>query len=195
MGWGMRWHRATVLLLVLFPTLAAAGNKPKKPALPAVFDHARYVYVQAMDGTIFNPNLYPEDRQAISDVERAIQDWHRYTLTVERSPAELVFVVRRGRLASVKGRVGIGNIPVSPGAQIPGRQQPGTAIGAGGEVGPRDDLLWVCMVQPNGKLSSPLWSRKEPRGLESPDVPLFQQFKRAVDHAYPRTQSSQKKKP
>lgn len=193
----MRWHRATVFLLVLIPTLATARNKPKKPALPAVFGHARYVYVEATDGNIMNPNLYPADRQAISDVRHAIQNWHRYTLTFERSQAELVFVVRKGRLASAKVGVDIGNRPISQGAQIPPGQQPGTAVGVGvgGEAGPRDDLLWVCLLEPDGKLSNPLWARKAPHGLESPDVPLFQQFKRAVDSAYPRAGSGQKKKP
>ena len=153
-----------------------------------------------MDGDEFNPTLLPEDRQAIADVEHAIQKWGRYTLTLRRSQADLVFVVRTGRLVTGRGNVGVirGTSPTAPGSgpqanRLPGSQGNGTILGAGGEVGPPDDLLWVCTFDPDGRLNNPLWQRTEDNGLASPGVPLFEEFEREVDSAYPRTSSKPKK--
>lgn len=195
----MKLYKAGVLLLAFVPMLASARKKTSKPVVPAVFNQAQYVYVQAMDGDEFNPNLLPEDRQAIADVMTAIQGWKRYVLVYQRSQADLVFVVRRGRLVTGRGSVGItrgparlpGQGPGQQGAPIP-QQGNGTVIGAGGEVGPPNDLLWVCTMDANGKLNSPLWSRTEKDGLDSPDVPLFKEFKRVVDQAYPPSTASKK---
>lgn len=207
----MKPYKAAVLLLAFVPVLASARKKNSKPVVPAVFNQAQYVYVQAMDGDEFNPYLLPEDRQAIADVERAIQKWGRYYLVYQRSQADLVFIVRVGRLAEGRGNVGIyrGPAPVpgggpgqgpgqgagQPGARIPPQGGNGSLVGAGGAVGPPNDLLWVCMPDFHGEPSSPLWSRTEQDGLESPEVPLLKQFERAVDKAYPRTTASKSKKP
>jgi hypothetical protein len=43
----------------------------------------------------------------------------------------------------------------------------------------------VCQVSENGKRGSPLWERTMPDGLSAPRVMLFQQFKDAVEKAYP----------
>jgi hypothetical protein len=207
----MKPYKAAVLLLAFVPVLASARKKSSKPVLPAVFKQAQYVYVRAMDGDEFNPYLLPEDRQAIADVESAIQKWGRYFLVYQRSQADLVFVVRVGRLVTGRGNVGVfhgpAQVPVQGPAgrgqvgQVPGQQGNGpppergngTILGGGGEVGPADDLLWVCMPDPDGKLSNPLWSQTEQDGLESPDVPLLKKFEREVDKAYPRTAASKKK--
>lgn len=198
----MKLYKAGVLLLAFVPMLASARKKTSKPVVPAVFNQAQYVYVQATDGDEFNPNLLPEDRQAIADVMTAIQGWKRYVLVYQRSQADLVFVVRRGRLVTGRGSVGITRGPArlpgqgsgQQGAPIP-QQGNGTVIGAGGEVGPPNDLLWVCTLDTEGRLNSPLWSRTEKDGLDSPDVPLFKEFKRVVDQAYPQTTASKTKKP
>jgi hypothetical protein len=89
-----------LLLLLFFPV--PAQSKKKDPVIPALFRHAHYVYVEAVDGDEFNPQLYPEDRQAIADVRHALQTWNRYSLTIRRQDADLVFVVRKGRLAAAK---------------------------------------------------------------------------------------------
>lgn len=191
------------LLLVLTPSLAFAKKKPKKPVVPAIFQQAQYVYVEAVDGDQFNPALYPPDREAIANVEKAIREWKRYVLTIDRREADLVFVVRTGRLAGVRGGYSRGTIPGAQGGQIPNRQgrpvpvggQVGSAIDAGGEVGPPDDLLEVCQFDSNGKLSSPLWMHTQHDGLDAPDVPLFRDFRKAVDSAYPPAQASTTRKP
>ncbi len=94
-----------LLLLVLLPTLAfAQSQNKKKHSIPAVFDNAHYVWVESTDGDIFTPGLLPADRHAIVDVQNALRNWGRYVLTPDRSDAELIFVVRTGRIA--EGKVG-----------------------------------------------------------------------------------------
>jgi hypothetical protein len=90
-----------LLLLLLFS--GPAQSKKKDPDIPALFRQAHYVYVEAVDGDEFNPRLYPEGRQAIADVGHALQTWKRYVLTIRRQDADLVFVVRKGRLAAAQG--------------------------------------------------------------------------------------------
>ena len=91
-------------LLVLFLTLVPAHAKGKKqPEVSALFANARYVYVQAEDGDLMKPGLYPEDRDAISNVQQALREWNRYAITTERDSADLVFIVRQGTPARVAG--------------------------------------------------------------------------------------------
>jgi hypothetical protein len=194
---------ATLLLLVA--PLALAQQKPKKHSdLPAVFSKARFVFVQAEDGDIMRPGLYPEDRNAISDVQQGIRDWNRYAVAINRDDADLILIVRKGRIAGAQGRVGVsGGSPRQPGVPFPGsdpRQDGiGTSVGAAGEVGPPDDMLRVYTHTPDGKLTGPLWSREMKDGLDAPSVLLLQQLKQAVEHAYPPVppspQPTQKPKP
>jgi hypothetical protein len=147
----------------------------KKHTLPAAFSNARYAWVESMEGDINKPGVVPEDRQAISDVEDALRDWNRYALTANRSEADLVFIIRKGRLASGKVGVGLGNPPLAP---DPGQRAPngtgGTGIGgiAGGEVGPPDDLLEVRALNSDGTLGIMLWERSLSDGLDAPQVAL-----------------------
>ena len=192
----MKRFKMAALFLVLAPILAAGQKKPKKPAIPAVFAHAQYVYVQAVDGSEFNPDLYQADREAIANVEKAVEEWKRYVLTVDRQEADLVFVVRAGRLADAQAGYGRSAGPGPERTQIPGQPYPtGSVLTTGAEAGPPDDLLEVCQRDPDGTLSVPLWIRTEQDGLDEPGMPLFRQLKEAVDRAYPPTQASQTKKP
>ena len=183
-----------LLLLLFFP--GPAQSKRKDPDIPALFRQARYVYVEAVDGDEINPRLYVEDRQAIADVRHALQTWNRYALTIRRQDADLVFVVRKGRLAAAKvfARVHIGSrTPVAQTAdQGPNRDDParypnsGTEVGASGEVGSPDDFLSVDAVSPDGRRGARIWTQSRTDGLNTPEMPLFKQIKEAVDKAYPR---------
>ncbi len=175
---------AVVILLVL----GLAQAKPKKADVPAVFQNARYVYVEAMDGDVLNPRLFPEDRQAIYDVEGSLRKWKRYTLTMNRSEAELVFVVRKGRIASAGLHGGVSS---GPSSRNPG-QTSGNEIGARTEVGEPDDLLRIYM-QDQGRRGIMVWDRAMDGGLDGPAVLLMQQLRRAVDSAYPPTPPSSQK--
>jgi hypothetical protein len=60
---------AVGLILVAISALAALNpNDEKVPPFPGTLANARYVYVASYDGDQFNPNLLPEDRDAIGAV-------------------------------------------------------------------------------------------------------------------------------
>ena len=63
--------------LILLAISAAAKPDPnaKMPAFPGILANARYVYVASYDGDQFDQNLLPDDRNAISAVQDAIQNW------------------------------------------------------------------------------------------------------------------------
>lgn len=185
----MKPGTVALLLLLLLPSLTPAQKKPRKPIVPEVFDHARYVYVEAIGGEEFDRGLNPEDRIAIADVRDALKAWGRYTLTVDRDKADLIFVVRKGRAAQAGVGIGSGqdleSSTIGPqGNQNPQRQRD-TALTVGGEAGPEDDMLQICQLNPNGKRSGALWIRSAANGLDGPGVRLFAQFRDAVEKAYP----------
>jgi hypothetical protein len=187
-------------LLVCFLIVTLAQSKPKKPEVPAVFQNARYIYVEAVDGDLLKPGLYPEDRQAISDVQDSIRAWNRYAIALNRNEADLVIVVRKARLAGAQVHAGVsGGTRTQPG-QAPNPDSSGgpilqggrsTEVGAGAEVGPDVDLLRIY-IQNDGELTGTVWSREQDGGLDAPAVPLLAQLKAAVEHAYPQTASTKK---
>lgn len=194
----MKSISAIFLLLALSAPVALA--KDKKPKVPAVFENARYVYVQAEEGDVINPNLFPEDRAAIGNVQDAVRDWKRYAVTLNRREADLVFIVRKGRTAAAQlhGDVGVGNQPPMagfpnrpPGPNNPNGEQTTTGIGMQGEAGPGDDLLRVYTLTPDGKLNGPIWSREIKEGLDAPGVLLVRVLRDAVDKAYPPQSDAQ----
>jgi hypothetical protein len=217
----LKW---VALSLVLIPALTTIQAKPKKTdKLPAVFNEARYFYVEAVDGDEFNPRLLPEDRQAIVDVETALNKWNRYTLTTRRSDADLVFVVRKGRVADadvgVSGGSGAPNgasIQAGNGTQDcdgpQGRNRPqntsvrsgceadqGAGVSFGGGVGPPFDLLEIYVANARAadqtkSRGALLWEHSVAGGLDRPDLLLFKRFKDQVERDYP-PQASQPSKP
>jgi hypothetical protein len=203
----MKLFKSIAILLTVVAPLALAKDK-KKDTLPAVFSNARFVYVQSEDGDIMKPGLFPEDRDAIANVQDALKDWNRYSLTINRNDADLVIIVRKGRLAAAQLHGGIaagtptgigssypGRNPAGPGNSDPGRNpdhtDSGDTLGARGEVGPVDDTLRVFSLTPQGKLSGPLWSREMKDGLNAPEVMLLRTLREAVDRAYPPQSASQ----
>jgi hypothetical protein len=184
----MKSTKRVALFLLLLPTLLAAQAK-KKHTVPAAFSNARYAWVETIDERdAFSPGIFPDDRQAIVDVEDALRDWNRYSITTSRSQAELVFVVRKGRLASATlgGTVGVGTAQPYPG-QRPTAGTGGTSRGAsvGTEAGAPDDLLEVHLLNSDGTLGAQLWTRSFEDGLQAPQVALIAQLKKAVEHDYP----------
>jgi hypothetical protein len=165
--------------------LGALGySKPKsKDDFPQALLNARYVYVEAEAGDIQNVNLIPEDRRAIVDLEDALRSWNRYNLTIRRSEAEVLFVVRKERIASAKIGGSIGRRTV-PGTQPGTTDSQTTEAGRlGAELGPNEDMLYVYLVNPDGKKFGPVWHQLLKDGLDKPEMPLFQKFKDQVDAA------------
>ena len=187
-------NRSRALASVLFAAaiFGSAQNKKKHSDVSGVFMNAKYFYVEAQAGDVIRPGLFPEDRQAIFDVQNGVQDWKRYALATSRNQADLVFVVRKGRAAAGQVGVGIPGGPRPQGSQGPPTQsrQPGQSpddegVGGGAEVGPGDDVLQVYTTNPDGKLIGPVWNREMRDGLDGPEVPLLRQLRIAVEKAYP----------
>jgi hypothetical protein len=197
----MKLITPVALALALAAPLALAKDKKKKD-VPAILNTARFVYVEAEDGDIMNPRLFPEDRNAIADVQDELKEWNHYAVTLNQSEAELVVVVRKGRLvgAQAHGGVGIGNGPEISGS-YPGSRNPAdpnnrgggisTEMGGRAEVGPPEDMLRVYTVKPDGSRGALLWTGAMQDGLSAPQVLLVKQLKQQVEHAYPPQTASQ----
>ena len=84
---------AISLILVAGSALAAPNPSAKLPAFPGTLANARYVYVASYDGDQFNPNLLPEDRNAIGAVQDAMQKWGKLTIVYRPSEADVIILV------------------------------------------------------------------------------------------------------
>ncbi len=86
---------AAILIMVaaISATAAPRPNTATVPAFPGTLANARYVYVASYDGDQFDPNLLPDDREAISAVQSAIQNWGKLTLVYRPSEADIVILV------------------------------------------------------------------------------------------------------
>ncbi len=71
----------------------SASAKSNKPSFPGTLANAQYVYVASYDGDQFNPNLLPDDRNAISAVQQAIQNWGKLKLVYRPSEADITILV------------------------------------------------------------------------------------------------------
>jgi hypothetical protein len=86
----------TALLIAMTAISALAAPKPNTatvPAFPGTLANARYIYVASYDGDQFDPNLIPEDRNAIGAVQDAIQNWGKLTLVYQPSQADIIILV------------------------------------------------------------------------------------------------------
>ncbi len=158
------------ILLLIFPSLLFA----KDPGtLPKQVVHARYVLVTTYFGeNLANARVSPEDRQAVVDVQEAIRKWGRYTLVYEKENADLILLVRKGRLAEAQEGAGI---------HI-GSTRPSPSVGSitnvdGGD--PRDMLAVYNAAQ--GIDTSPIWRGVQSGGLSMPDLPLVKEFRAKVE--------------
>jgi hypothetical protein len=91
-----RFSCVAISLIVLAAISAKAVPNPstaKVPAFPGILTNARYVYVASYDGDQFDPNLLPEDRDAIGAVQNAIQKWGKLTIVYRPSEADIVILV------------------------------------------------------------------------------------------------------
>ena len=83
-----------LIVLAAIPALAVPNpSTAKVPAFPGILANARYVYVASYDGDQFDPNLLPDDRDAINAVQNAIQDWGKLTIVYQPSEADIIILV------------------------------------------------------------------------------------------------------
>jgi hypothetical protein len=91
-----RFSLLPAILIMMTAISALAAPKPNSatvPAFPGTLANARYVYVASYDGDQFDTNLLPEDREAISSVQNAIQNWGKLTLVYQPSEADIIILV------------------------------------------------------------------------------------------------------
>ena len=108
----MKRSLALLLAVVALASVALAGEKSNLPRQIVV---ARYVYVTDFLGrSDLSPSVHSQDRQAIYDVQQALKQWGRYTVVYLPQEADIVLVVRSGRLVSAQGTGGIpvGGTPI-----------------------------------------------------------------------------------
>ncbi len=92
--------RAVLICMLLAATFAIAAPKASTtsaaqtiPAFPGTLVNARYVYVTSYDGDQFDPNVLPEDRQAIATVQNAMEKWGKFIVVYEPHQADIVLMV------------------------------------------------------------------------------------------------------
>src|SRR5579864_7569206 len=95
----MRKLVAAAMFTLFMAAMAFATPKPPRSAqteqpFPGTLRNARYVYVAAYDGDQFNPGLLPEDRDAISAVQDAIQKWGKLIVVYEPGQADIILMVQ-----------------------------------------------------------------------------------------------------
>lgn len=95
----MRKLLGIIGVMVVMAAVAMAAPKPPRSAsadqpFPGTLRNARYVYVAAYDGDQFNPNLLPEDRDAIANVQNAIQKWGKLVLVYSPGDADIILLVQ-----------------------------------------------------------------------------------------------------
>jgi hypothetical protein len=91
-----RFSLVAMSLIVLAAISVPAAPNPStstEPAFPGILANARYVYVASYDGDQFDPNLLPEDRDAIGAVQSAIQQWGKLTIVYRPSEADIIILV------------------------------------------------------------------------------------------------------
>ena len=95
----MRKLLGIIGVMAMMAAVAMAAPKPPRSAspdqpFPGTLRNARYVYVAAYDGDQFNPNLLPEDRDAIANVQNAIQKWGKLVLVYSPGDADIILLVQ-----------------------------------------------------------------------------------------------------
>jgi hypothetical protein len=183
----MRKFSASLLLSVF---LLALQGYAKDPVISSQLLHARYVALgfETANGflgeweteSFVSAKILPEDRQALANVSDALKKWNRYIVTIEPRQAELLIVVRSGRLASAGGGIRIHTGSIDP----TGTNTGGTSIGpvVGAEAGPASDYLAVYQAE-DGREGPRLWRKTEGEGLIGRNPPLFESFKNDVEAA------------
>jgi hypothetical protein len=91
-----RFSLAAISFIVVaaISALAAPNSTTAKvAAFPGTLANARYIYVASYDGDQFDPNLLPEDRDAIGAVQNAIQNWGKLTIVYRPDEADIIILV------------------------------------------------------------------------------------------------------
>lgn len=177
------------LVVILLSVLPCLSGK-KKSNFPKQIANGRYILVTTYhggdpsvsvstdgrasgDAGVLSPRAYPEDRRALADFEAAVEKWGKYKLVGRPEDAELIFVVRKGRVVAGKPY---------PTIKIGSNRPPVIGSGAQAEVGDDFDTLTIY----DGALgidSAPIWSARMNEGLTGSNPKLLQELRKKVEEA------------
>jgi hypothetical protein len=200
--------RLLAVTAIILCSALAAGKDKKKAILPADVLKARTVLVVVDPSAgvdVTDPNA---NRIARADVEKALDQWGRFTPVQEGFTADLVMVVRKGNGKLVQSTIGgtpiNGTPPVSGGTTTSASEtsaragirwgvNPNDPASAGTrpstpepqlEAGPSQDMLAVYRGSPNPNVSPldspPVWRYSQKGALASPSVPAIEAFRKQV---------------
>jgi hypothetical protein len=176
----MRWRAVLIVFVIALTGMALAQKKNKKPVFPAWITQARYVYVTTVYGDPWLAanftDIPTEDRKAAFDVQDALKKWGRFVLVYRPDEADVILVVRKGKVAAATGRSTVGIRPRNPGTVT----TDGTLFGV--EAGNPDDVMLVY----DGKLGTDRTAALkyiEKGGLDAPDVTVVAEFRKQVEEA------------
>jgi hypothetical protein len=201
--------------LVLTPALA----KSNKPILPSYILEAHTVTVMidpAAGISLEDPNA---NQTAQRDVEAALLKWGRFTTVISPVDADLIIVLRKGsgkladatisdprqnsRVGSAShtdGGISIGAQhgtppPNTPGAHNPNEDGKSTAHPQA-EIGNTDDSFEIFQGKAEyGSSDAPGWRWVHKNGLHSHDVPVVDEFRKAIEAAEKQAAQQQPKHP
>lgn len=113
------------------------------------------------------------DRRALAAVRDGLHEWGRHTLVDRPGQADVLFVIRVGRLAS-------GTFTTTIGGRRSASELSGRTIAA--EVSSPHDTLTVYAAA-GKEMGEMLWEARLRGGLAEPSVPLFRRLRAAVEGA------------
>lgn len=196
--WGSEMRRTSLVicLVLLLCVAASAKKKDKKPSVDQRLLSAQYICITSDSGNDIDPRTQRRDRDAILRVENAIKAWGRYHVVYNEENADIVLVVRTGRVvgAGAGGPIAKSPVPI-PG--VPGPNGSGISIGGpevreGAEMDVSnvpDDMISIYDARIGldyMKSTSVLWRKIMAHGLganPSGRVPLVESLKKEVEEA------------
>ena len=172
----MRYFAFPGLVMLICLPLCDAQSRPqsKEPEPLAMLASAKLVFVEAFagpdsPGSVHDPRVSPEDREAVENVQNALHNWGYYVITTRRSEADLVVFVRKGRIVNADSGDHAGN-----------GQKREAGLVAAADASANVDMLCVYSLNPQGKLSGLLWQKYLKDGLSTPKMVLFKDLKNDV---------------
>lgn len=201
--------RVLLLMVLVFTSLAIAGNK-KKNLLPAFVLRARTVLVLIDPEAGISATSPLANKTAQEDVEKALMKWGRLTPVVDTQTADLVITVRKGSGRIVQSTIGgeptndrpVIVQPTDSGIRIGMQQGRSTDTAQTApqdtkpypktEAGPSEDMFVVYEGHVDGPLDrAPAWRYMTKDALHSPNVPAVAEFRKVIEE----TEKQQKAKP
>jgi hypothetical protein len=203
------------LFVCLLVSVVFAKDKNKANTLPAfVTDAHTAVVIVFPDASnpVTNPNA---NRDAQSNVERALTNWGHLRLGVDPQTSDLVIAIRKGSNKGPGTTIGGGGVndrpviiqPSDDGIRIGGQQGRAPNVGwdprpatdkptVAGSTGSSEDIFEVYRGNQQFPLdSAPLWRFNGKDGLKSPNVPAVAAFRKAVEDALKQAKTPPAAKP